>query len=123
MVGNSGAVKVLMEHGADPNRPSIGTENDVTAPCFVAASGGHLACIRALVEGAARQGRKLDVNVQSKRGSGLTPLDIAIGMNTNLKVVSVSIFNCFMNLFLIHRQDSMVTWASFKRGAHCHCSF
>ena len=70
------AVAVLLAHGADPNR----ADKDGRTPCMMAARcGGNTACLRALAEGAARQGVALDVNAVATGGywKGKTALDIA----------------------------------------------
>lgn len=65
-------VAVLLEHGADPNNDSGG----LLTPWMMAARVGSHACLRALAEGAAQQGRVLNVNAIG-RNNGETALDIA----------------------------------------------
>ena len=70
------AVELLLARGADPNRAD---EYEYT-PCMFAAFNGATACLRALAEGAARQGVALDVNAVATRGDwkGKTALEVAL---------------------------------------------
>ncbi len=75
------AVTMLLSHGADPNSA---TNTNGYTPCMAAAWKGSAACLRALSEGAARQGVSLDVKaVVARRGywTGKTALDIAVQYN------------------------------------------
>ena len=74
------AVTVLCEHGADPNRID---DEDGWTPCMVAAFKCHTACLSALAQGAAQQGKTLDVNAvaANEDEKGQTALDIAVMPN------------------------------------------
>ena len=81
--GNLQTIAVLLAHGADANRSDMWG----MTPCMYAAATGKLDCTRvrsdgkrclqALAEGAARQGRELDVNAVNAEGE--TALDIVLG--------------------------------------------
>jgi len=69
--GYAAATTVLLEHGADPN---LSYKN--WTPCWMTARHGETATLRALAEGANRQGRPLEVNATQKY-TGRTVLDFA----------------------------------------------
>ena len=73
---NPDAVTLLLARGADPNRAD---KNGIT-PCILAALVGATACLRALAEGAAQQGRALDVDAVATVGSwaGMAALDLSL---------------------------------------------
>ena len=75
--GHFDAVAVLLAHGADPNHTNRASGWTL---CMIAASRGNTTCLRALKEGAARQGRTLDVNAVIAGGvdEGKTALDVAL---------------------------------------------
>ena len=72
--GKPDAVELLLEHGADPNAIN---KNGWT-PFMIASQRKNTACLRALAEGAEKQGKVLDVNAKATGGSweGKTALDI-----------------------------------------------
>lgn len=82
LVGRPSAVKVLIAHGADPNRAANQTG---FTPCMWAAYQGHTACLQALAEGAARRGQVLDVNAMAtgEGWKGKTALDMALDCNND----------------------------------------
>ncbi len=69
LCGSSAVVKLLLEHGADPNLTTQSEENPSRSALAVAVSNGRFELVQALVAH--------DVNIDRRDYSGLTPIELA----------------------------------------------
>lgn len=86
--GSSAVVKLLLEHGADPNLTTQSEENPSRSALTVAISNGRLEAVQALVTHA--------VNIDRRDHSGLTPIELAEKLSRRPfhqeKIAAISLF-------------------------------